>query len=65
MDDRITMQLARYRPEEEDEPTFEEYEVPCHKEWVVLDGLNYIKDSWTARCRTVGRVAWASAVVAA
>ena len=44
MDDRITMRLARYRPEEEDEPTFEEYEVPCHKEWVVLDGLNYIKD---------------------
>ena len=44
MDDRITLQLARYRPEEEDEPTFEEYEVPCHKEWVVLDGLNYIKD---------------------
>jgi len=44
MDDRITMQVARYRPEEENEPTFEEYEVPCHKEWVVLDGLNYIKD---------------------
>ena len=44
MDDRITMQLARYRPEQEDEPTFEEYEVPCPKEWVVLDGLNYIKD---------------------
>ena len=44
MDDYITMQVARYRPEDEDEPTFEEYEVPCHKEWVVLDGLNYIKD---------------------
>jgi fumarate reductase iron-sulfur subunit len=44
MDERITLQLARYRPEEEDEPTFEEYEVPFHKEWVVLDGLNYIKD---------------------
>ena len=35
MDERITLQLARYRPEEEDEPTFEEYEVPCHKEWVI------------------------------
>ena len=44
MDERITLQLARYRPEEEDEPTFQEYEVPFHKEWVVLDGLNYIKD---------------------
>ncbi len=44
MDDRITLRLARYRPEEEAEPTFEEYEVPCRKDWVVLDGLNYIKD---------------------
>ncbi len=44
MDDHITVRLARYRPEEEAEPTFEEYEVPCRKDWVVLDGLNYIKD---------------------
>ena len=44
MDDRITLRLARYRPEQEAEPTFEEYEVPCRKDWVVLDGLNYIKD---------------------
>jgi fumarate reductase iron-sulfur subunit len=44
MADRITLQVARYRPETETEPTFEEYEVPCRKEWVVLDGLNYIKD---------------------
>ncbi|SVD31758.1 uncharacterized protein METZ01_LOCUS384612, partial [marine metagenome] len=44
VDDRITLRLARYRPEEETEPTFEEYEVPCQKDWVVLDGLNYIKD---------------------
>ncbi len=44
MDDRITLRVARYRPEKEAEPTFEEYEVPCRKDWVVLDGLNYIKD---------------------
>jgi succinate dehydrogenase iron-sulfur subunit len=44
MADRITLQLARYRPEEGAEPTFQAYEVPCRKEWVVLDGLNYIKD---------------------
>ena len=44
MEDLITLRLARYRPEEEAEPTFEEYEVPCRKDWVVLDGLNYIKD---------------------
>ncbi len=44
MADRITLQVARYRPEEESEVTFQEYEVPCPKEWVVLDGLNYVKD---------------------
>jgi len=42
--DHITLQLARYRPEAEAEPTFQEYEVPCRKDWVVLDGLNYVKD---------------------
>jgi len=44
MADRITMQVTRYRPEEESGATVNEYEVPCPKEWVVLDGLNYIKD---------------------
>jgi fumarate reductase iron-sulfur subunit len=44
MADRIKLQVARYRPEQEGEPTFQEYEVPCHKDWVILDGLNYAKD---------------------
>src|ERR671931_244835 len=44
MADRIALQVTRYRPEVEAEPTYQEYEVPCHKEWVVLDGLNYVKD---------------------
>jgi fumarate reductase iron-sulfur subunit len=44
MPDRITLQVTRYRPEKEGEPTHEQYDVPCPKEWVVLDGLNYIKD---------------------
>jgi fumarate reductase iron-sulfur subunit len=44
MPDTITLQVARYRPEEEARPTFQEYEVPCRKEWVVLDGLNHVKD---------------------
>ncbi|MGH7577133.1 MAG: succinate dehydrogenase/fumarate reductase iron-sulfur subunit [Longimicrobiales bacterium] len=44
MPDTITMQVARYRPEQESDATFDEYEVPCPREWVVLDGLNYIKD---------------------
>jgi fumarate reductase iron-sulfur subunit len=44
MADQITLQVARYRPEEESAPTFQEYDVPCPKDWVVLDGLNYVKD---------------------
>src|SRR5262245_21621714 len=44
MADRIKLQVVRYRPEQDGEPTTQEYEVPCHKEWVILDGLNYIKD---------------------
>jgi fumarate reductase iron-sulfur subunit len=44
MRDRITLRVARYRPEQESEITFDEHEVPCPKDWVVLDGLNHIKD---------------------
>jgi len=44
MADTITLQVARYRPEVESAPTFQEYDVPCPKDWVVLDGLNYVKD---------------------
>jgi succinate dehydrogenase iron-sulfur subunit len=44
MPDQITMRVARYRPEQEDRPTFDEYQVPLRKDWAVLDGLNYIKD---------------------
>jgi len=44
MADQITLRVARYRPEEEAEPVFQDYEVPCRDDWVVLDGLNYVKD---------------------
>ena len=44
MADLITLQVARYRPEVEVAPTFDEYEVPCPRDWVVLDALNYVKD---------------------
>jgi len=40
----ITIEVQRYRPEEEREPSWQSYEVPCRREWMVLDGLNYIKD---------------------
>jgi fumarate reductase iron-sulfur subunit len=44
MADRITLEVARYRPELESEPVMEPYEVPLRPHWAILDGLNYIKD---------------------
>jgi fumarate reductase iron-sulfur subunit len=40
----ISLEVFRYRPEQEDKPTFQTYEVPYREDWVVLDALNYIKD---------------------
>jgi succinate dehydrogenase iron-sulfur subunit len=45
MPQAITLSVARYRPERESQPTFQDYEVPYRKDWVVLDALNYIKDN--------------------
>ncbi len=44
MAETIILEVTRYRPEDETEPTFESFEVPFRKDWVVLDALNYIKD---------------------
>ncbi|HEY6616410.1 MAG TPA: succinate dehydrogenase/fumarate reductase iron-sulfur subunit [Vicinamibacterales bacterium] len=44
MSKRIQLHVARYRPEQESESVFDQYEVPCPSDWVVLDGLNYVKD---------------------
>jgi fumarate reductase iron-sulfur subunit len=40
----IILQVTRYRPERELEPTTQEYEIPLREEWAVLDGLNHVKD---------------------
>lgn len=40
----IILNVARYRPEIELSPTFQNYEVPLREEWAILDALNYIKD---------------------
>ncbi len=40
----VTLEVARYRPEKESEPTFQSYDVPFRKDWVVLDALNHVKD---------------------
>jgi fumarate reductase iron-sulfur subunit len=44
MPNNIVLEIARYSPERDEAPLFESYEVPVHKEWVVLDALNHIKD---------------------
>jgi len=44
MTEKIVLQVTRYRPEQESEPTIQEYEVPFTNDWVLLDALNYIKD---------------------
>lgn len=40
----VTLEVQRYRPEQEKEPTFETFEVPCPSNWMILDALNYVKD---------------------
>ncbi len=44
MPDKITLQVFRYRPDQEDRPTSQTYEVPYQDDWVILDALNWIKD---------------------
>ena len=41
----ITLEVFRYRPDEEEQSTFQSYDVPYHEHWVVLDALNWIKDN--------------------
>ena len=56
MNETVTLEVTRYRPEQEAEPTTQTYEVPFRKDWVVLDALNYVKDrldgTLSYRCRT-------------
>ena len=44
MADHITLQVARYLPEDSARPTSQDYEIPLRKDWSILDGLNHIKD---------------------
>ena len=44
MPETLVLEVRRYRPEEEAEPTWQRYEVPFRREWMVLDALNHIKD---------------------
>ncbi len=44
MAETITLEVARYRPETDTEPAFQQYEVPLRGDWVILDALNHVKD---------------------
>jgi fumarate reductase iron-sulfur subunit len=44
MAERITLRVARYRPEQDRSPTTQDYEVPLREDWSVLDALNHVKD---------------------
>ena len=41
----MQLEIFRYRPEKESEPTFQTFEVPFREDWVVLDAINHIKDA--------------------
>jgi fumarate reductase iron-sulfur subunit len=43
-EDTIVLEVFRYRPEAAPTATFEAFEVPLRRDWVILDALNYIKD---------------------
>ncbi|MGB7292346.1 MAG: succinate dehydrogenase/fumarate reductase iron-sulfur subunit [Thermodesulfobacteriota bacterium] len=40
----MELEILRYRPEQDQKPSFQTYVIPFKKEWVVLDAINHIKD---------------------
>jgi fumarate reductase iron-sulfur subunit len=45
MAETVQIEVARYSPERDAAPSFQKFEVPLRKDWVVLDALNHIKDT--------------------
>lgn len=45
MSETITLRVLRYSPDTDTEPHFQDFVLPYHDEWVVLDALAYIKDT--------------------
>jgi fumarate reductase iron-sulfur subunit len=41
----IKLEIFRYHPDKDSEPSFQNYEVPYREDWVVLDAINWIKDN--------------------
>jgi len=40
----VELEIFRYNPETDSEPGLQHYRVPYHKDWLVLDAINYVKD---------------------
>ena len=40
----LQVEVMRYDPEQDSEPHFNTYTVPCEPDWAILDALIYIKD---------------------
>jgi len=40
----IGLQVSRFNPQKDSEPSQQRYEVPYHDDWVVLDALNHVKE---------------------
>lgn len=40
----LEIEVMRYDPEQDQEPRFQTYSVPCQEDWAILDALNYIKE---------------------
>jgi fumarate reductase iron-sulfur subunit len=45
MSKKIKLEIFRYRPDIENKPKYQTYEIPFKNDWVILDGINYIKDT--------------------
>jgi len=48
MDNRtrtLQLEIMRYDPEQDKEPWFKSYTVPCLEDWVILDAINYVKEN--------------------
>jgi len=41
---RQTLEVLRYRPGQDADPTFQRFDIPYRDDWVVLDALNYVKN---------------------
>jgi fumarate reductase iron-sulfur subunit len=42
---QLTLEVLRYDPEQDSEPHFQSYSVPCEEDWAILDALNHVKEN--------------------